>query len=112
MPKRGPTTSVGQMYPVFAMPSPARWIPFRRFPVFGIGVPIAACVLAAPGAVRICPVRGSIALRGLPEHVVAPLLHPAMYSTGACAADHLSGKKFDICWNWSCCGCWRVNRTP
>ena len=25
---------------------------------------------------------------------------------------HCSGKKFDICWNWSYCGCWRVKRTP
>ena len=78
----------------------------------GIGVPMAACVFAAPTAVRICPLRGSIALRMLPEHTVAPLLHPATYSTGAWLAVHFSGKKFDICWYWSCCGCWFTNRTP
>jgi len=66
---------------------------------------MAACVFAAPTAVRIFPLRGSIALRMLPEHVAAPLLHPAMYSTCASLAFHLSGKKFDICPNWSYCGC-------
>ena len=52
MPKRGPKTIVGQMYPVSAMPSPARLIPLSGLPVPGIGVPIAACVFAAPGTVR------------------------------------------------------------
>jgi hypothetical protein len=28
------------------------------------------------------------------------------------ARDHCSGKKFDICRNWSYCGCWCVNRMP
>jgi hypothetical protein len=45
-------------------------------------VPIAAAVLAAPGAVRIWPVRGSTALRALPEQTVA---------WRACC----SGRKFD-----------------
>ena len=112
MPKRGPKTIVGQMYPVSAMPSPARLIPLSALPVPGIGVPIAACVFAAPATVRICPVRGSLALRRLPVHVVAPLLQPATYRSGACDSDHCSGKKFDICWNRSCCGCCRVNRMP
>ncbi len=81
-------TSVGQTYPVLAMPSPARLIPFSALPLFGMGVPMAAWVFAAPGAVRISPVRGSFAFRVFPEHVVAPLLQPATYSTGACEADH------------------------
>ena len=58
------------------------------------------------------PVRGSMALRVFPEQLTAPLLQPAMYSTGAWFSDHCSGKKFDICWNWSYCGCCRVNRMP
>ena len=58
------------------MPSPAWRMPLVGLPVPGTGVPIAAGVLAAPGAVRICPVRGSIALRALPEQATAPLLQP------------------------------------
>ena len=58
------------------MPLPAWWMPLVRLPVPGITVPIAAAVLAAPGAVRICPVRGSTALRALPEQTTAPLLQP------------------------------------
>ena len=53
MPNRGATTSVGQTYDVSAMPSPAWWMPLVKLPEFGMTVPIAAAVLAAPGAVRI-----------------------------------------------------------
>ena len=76
MPKRGAAASVGQTYEVSAMPSPACWMPLVRLPVPGMTVPIAAAVFAAPGAVRIWPVRGSTALRALPEQTVAPLLQP------------------------------------
>src|SRR3989442_1247009 len=96
-PSRGATTSFGQTYDVFAMPSPALRIPLVRLPEFGPTVPMAAAVLAAPVAVRIWPVRGSTALRALPEQTVAPLLQPARYSSGAAPADQRFGKKFDIC---------------
>jgi hypothetical protein len=88
IPKRGPTTSLGHVYDVSAMPLPAWRTPFVRLPVPGITVPIAAAVFAAPGAVRIWPVRGSTALRALPEQTVAPLLQPAMYNRGAFDSDH------------------------
>jgi hypothetical protein len=58
------------------MPSPAWCTPLVTLPVFGTTVPMSAALLAAPGAVTICPVRGSTALRALPEHTVAPLLQP------------------------------------
>ena len=60
------------------MPSPACLMPFSGLPVPGIGVPMAACVFDAPGAVRIWPLRGSIAFRVLPVQVTAPLLQPGM----------------------------------
>src|SRR6185295_283244 len=101
MPKRGARASVGHVYDVSAIPSPALWTPLVRLPLPGTTVPIAAAVLAAPGAVRICPVRGSTALRALPEQTVAPLLQPDTYSTGADDSRHSFGKKFDICRNWS-----------
>src|SRR5262249_29397458 len=112
MPKRGAATSFGHVYDVSAMPSPACLMPFDRLPVPGTTVPIAAAVFAAPGATRIAPVRGSTALRALPEQIVAPLLQPEMYNNGALPSVHWFGKKFDICWNWSYCGPWWVNRTP
>src|SRR5215471_11565907 len=99
MPKRGPTTSFGHTYEVSAMPLPAWRTPFVRLPVPGTTVPIAAAVFAAPGAVRMAPVRGSIAFRALPEQTTAPLLQPAAYKSGALESDHMPGKKFDICWN-------------
>ena len=37
---------------------------------------MAADVFGAPGTVRICPVRGSIAFSVLPEQATAPLLQP------------------------------------
>ena len=64
------------MYEYLEMPSPAWRMPLFRSPLPGMTVPMAACVLAAPVAVRIWPVTGFIALSVLPEHTVAPLLHP------------------------------------
>src|SRR5580693_1325006 len=107
------------------MPFPASVIPSSGLPRPGTGVPINTCVLAAPAAVITCPVTGFFALRVLPEHTVAPLLHPATYSTSELAADQPSVedgfsaarvpagvKKFDICPSESYCGVMCVNRIP
>ena len=77
MPKRGPTTSAGHTYEVSAMPSPALLDTVGQ--VAGArddGADRAPPCSAAPGAVTIWPVRGSTALRALPEQTVAPLLQP------------------------------------
>ena len=37
---------------------------------------------------------------------------PARRAPAPAPVVHSSGKKFDICWNLSYCGCWRVKRTP
>ena len=58
------------------MPWPAALMPFRMSPEPSTGVPMAACVFFAPGAVRISCVTGFIALSVLPVQVTAPLLQP------------------------------------
>ena len=77
MPTRGPITRFGHTYDVSAIPSPARRMPFVMLPEFGMIVPMAACVFAAPGAIRIWPVTGCIAFFVLPEQTTPPLLQPA-----------------------------------
>ena len=75
-------------------------------------MPISAWVFRAPGTLMTWLLRGSIALSVLPVQVTAPLEQPDTYSVGAAAGEYWSGKKFDICWNWSYCGCWWVRRMP
>jgi hypothetical protein len=76
-PNRGPTTSFGQVYPYFEMPSPAWRMPLSGLPTPGTGVPIAAWLLGEFGIARTCPVIGLTAFFVLPEQTTAPLLQPA-----------------------------------
>src|SRR5262249_44866911 len=110
-PKRGQKTPAGEVYEYFEMPLPAWRMPFvAALPEPGIGVPMRAAELVAPGTPTIWPVRGSFAC--WVEQVAAPPAHPGTYNVGAAAGEYLSVKKFDIWLNWSYCGCWCVSRTP